>query len=147
MKRRPVLILILLGISFMFALASCSGAPTAAPAADAGVEVEPPAEYAGKTNPVDGKAAEIDAGKGIYNSNCASCHGDKAMGDGPAAKSLNPPPKSLAAEGSLSDGYLYWRIAEGGGMAPFKSAMPAWKTFLSEEQIWQVIAYLRTLMS
>ena len=31
-------------------------------------------------------------------------------------------------------------------MPPFQSAMPAWKSFLSEEKIWQVIAYLRSLM-
>jgi mono/diheme cytochrome c family protein len=30
-------------------------------------------------------------------------------------------------------------------MEPFKSSMPAWKGILSEEQIWQVIAYIRSL--
>jgi mono/diheme cytochrome c family protein len=46
---------------------------------------------------------------------------------------------------SLSDGYLFWRVSEGGMMAPFNSAMPAWKTTLSEEQRWHVISYVRLL--
>jgi mono/diheme cytochrome c family protein len=29
-------------------------------------------------------------------------------------------------------------------MPPFNSQMPTWKNTLSEEQIWQVIKYLRT---
>jgi mono/diheme cytochrome c family protein len=29
-------------------------------------------------------------------------------------------------------------------MAPFNSAMPAWKATMAEEQRWQVITYLRT---
>ena len=44
----------------------------------------------------------------------------------------------------LSDGYLFWRISEGGAMPPFNSAMLAWKGTLSEEEIWQVISYVRT---
>ena len=68
------------------------------------------------------------------------------MGDGPAANSLNPKPKPLATEmKSLQDDYLFWRISEGGAFAPFASAMPAWKSILSADEIWQVIAFLRTL--
>lgn len=106
----------------------------------------PPAEYAGKVNPLADQAEAIDPGKQLYAANCASCHGVEAMGDGPAAASLNPQPKPLATEmKTLSDDYLYWRIAEGGAFSPFSSAMPAWKRSLSEDEIWQVIAFLRTL--
>jgi len=105
----------------------------------------PPAEYAGKTNPLVNDGAAVEAGKQLYSSNCVSCHGAKAMGDGPAANSLNPKPKPLAAEmKSLHDDYLFWRVSEGGAFRPFTSAMPAWKSILSEEEIWQVIAFLRT---
>jgi len=106
----------------------------------------PPAEYALKTNPLanDGPAAE--AGQQVFAANCVSCHGPQAMGDGPAASSLNPKPKPLALEmNSLQDKYLFWRISEGGAFAPFVSAMPAWKSILSEDEIWQVITFLRTL--
>jgi len=140
---------ILLGIALVaiLILAACSSAQSPSSSASNLERPAPPAEYASMTNPFAGKTEAIEAGKAIYDTNCAACHGEKALGDGVAAKSLNPPPLPLADEGSLSDAYLYWRTAEGGGMEPFKSAMPAWKTFLSEEQIWQVIAYLRTLMN
>jgi mono/diheme cytochrome c family protein len=106
----------------------------------------PPAEYAGKTNPLINDGAAVEAGKQVYTSNCASCHGAEAMGDGPASNSLNPKPKPLAIEmKSLPDDYLFWRVSEGGAFSPFSSVMPAWKTILSEEEIWQVIAFLRTL--
>jgi mono/diheme cytochrome c family protein len=106
----------------------------------------PPADYAGKTNPLGDDGAAVEVGKILYAANCASCHGPEAMGDGPASNSLNPKPRPLATEmKSLQDDYLFWRISEGGAFSPFTSAMPAWKTILSEEQIWQVVAFLRTL--
>lgn len=106
----------------------------------------PPAEYAGKTNPLEKDGAATEAGKQVYAANCAACHGDEAMGDGPAANSLNPKPQPLALEmEALKDDYLYWRIAEGGAFSPFTSAMPAWKSILSEDEIWQVVAFMRTL--
>ncbi len=105
----------------------------------------PPAEYADKKSP-SLSAADIEKGKTTYQSYCAACHGEKAMGDGPASASLDPTPQPLATtEKGLGDAYLYWRIAEGGLMDPFKSAMPSWKSVLNEESIWQVIGYLREL--
>jgi mono/diheme cytochrome c family protein len=106
----------------------------------------PPAPYTGKTNPLGSDAAAVDAGQKLYAANCASCHGEKGLGDGPAAKSLNPQPKPLTGRAAeLSEDYLLWRISEGGMFAPFHSVMPSWKNILKEEQIWQVVAYLLTL--
>jgi hypothetical protein len=47
----------------------------------------------------------------------------------------------------LQEGYLFWRIAKGGpGLpdesAPWASAMPAWETFLTEDEVWDVIIFL-----
>lgn len=113
------------------------------------VEIErpfPPAEYSGKINPLEKDAAAVEAGKMLYAANCASCHGDEAMGDGLAASSLNPKPLPLANEiDALRDDYIYWRIAEGGAFSPFSSAMPSWKKILSENEIWQVITFMHTL--
>ena len=104
-----------------------------------------PSEYAAKKNPLAGNANSAEAGKQVYNVYCTSCHGETGMGDGPAAASLDPTPQPLAKnQTSLSDAYLFWRISEGGLMEPFRSAMPAWKNALDEEQIWEVITYLRT---
>lgn len=151
-----------------FSLIACSAAPAAAPAAQAdssqtehGMEhadehgatmahahVDPPGEYAQLTNPFAGDAAAITAGQTIYNTNCMTCHGSQGQGDGPTAIALNPKPANLADRqmmDTLSDGYLFWRVSEGGAMAPFNSGMPSWKAALSEEQRWQVISYLRSL--
>jgi mono/diheme cytochrome c family protein len=108
--------------------------------------IEIPAEYASGENPYVVGDKEIEAGKLIYLTNCASCHGESGAGDGPAAISLEPAPLDLGERQSeLSDAYLYWRIAEGGMMTPFNSVMPAWKNVFSEEQIWQLVTYIRSL--
>lgn len=144
MKKFPNLML-LVGLMMLAFLAACSSPAENAQTA----EIErpaPPAEYAGKTNSLADDAAAVEVGRQLYAANCASCHGDKAMGDGPAANSLNPKPMPLATEMKvLGDDYIYWRIAEGGAFAPFTSAMPAWKKILTEEEIWQVIAFMHTL--
>lgn len=132
-------------------LAACGGGGGQATQAPGGAAVErpePPAEYASKTNPRAGDSAAAAEGKTVYSTNCASCHGETAMGDGPAAASLNPKPQDLKdSQSGLSDAYMFWRISEGGAMAPFNSAMPAWKGILTEDQIWQVITYIRSLGS
>jgi mono/diheme cytochrome c family protein len=127
------------------ALGACGGG-SSEPTQPPGTPVPtPPAEYAGKTNPMANDQAAAEAGKQIFDTNCYTCHGTDAKGDGPAAASLDPKPADLAdLQSRFSDAYLFWRISEGGAMPPFNSQMPSWKGTLSEEQIWQVITYLRT---
>lgn len=48
-------------------------------------------------------------------------------------------PEAIA---TLDQGYVFWRISDGGREAPFLSAMPAWKDELTEEQVWQVVLYI-----
>lgn len=99
-----------------------------------------PAEYAGKTNPLGTEAA--GEGEKVFQTNCQMCHGPQGHGDGPASGSLDPRPKNLGLlQKSASDDYLFWRISEG---KPGTS-MVAWKNILSEEQIWQVIVFIRAL--
>jgi mono/diheme cytochrome c family protein len=99
-----------------------------------------PAEYAGATNPLGADAAA--AGAGIYKVNCESCHGPQGHGDGPAGVALDPAPKNLPEiAAQVGDDYLYWRVNTG---KPGTS-MVAWKGILTDEQIWQVVAHLRTL--
>lgn len=99
-----------------------------------------PAEYAGAINPLGADAAT--AGADVFAKNCASCHGEKGYGDGPAGAALNPTPKNLVdVAAGVGDDYLYWRINTG---KPGTS-MVAWKGVLTEEQIWQTVAFIRTL--
>ena len=92
----------------------------------------------------------LAAGKRLYYRNCMYCHGDYLDGKGHFADALNPLPANFRDQGTISqleEGYLYWRIATGGpglpdGATPWNSAMPVWQDFFSEEEIWQVIAYI-----
>jgi mono/diheme cytochrome c family protein len=139
----PLLAMILVSA---YSLAACGGKATSTPAPMVSLDrPTPPAEYVSRSNPKAGNEAAIQAGKQTWAVYCAPCHGETGQGDGPAAASLNPKPQPLAAtQSGLSDAYLYWRIAEGGMGELFKSTMPSWKNLLSEEKVWEVIAFLRS---
>ncbi len=86
--------------------------------------------------------SDAQAGKTLYENFCLSCHGPAGKGDGPAASTLQPKPADLGALlQSQDDAYLAARISEGKD----GTAMSAWQNVLSEAQIRQVVAYLRTL--
>lgn len=97
-----------------------------------------PAEAVQRANPVTASEQSISNGKQIYRTNCASCHGATGEGDGPAGKALKPPAANLKVMvPQHTDGDLAWRIAEGRG------AMPPWKGTLSENDIWDVVNYIK----
>lgn len=102
-----------------------------------------PDEYAGLTNPISADEASLERGAQLYGTNCASCHGDGGMGDGPAATALDPVPAAIAHTSQMmADDYLFWRISEGG--VEFGTSMPPWKV-LDEQARWDVINYVRAL--
>ncbi len=132
----------MLMLVFVMSTVVLVGCATPAPAADKPV----PADFAGKTNPVASDAAATEAGKLIFTDNCATCHGDSGKGDGPAAASLSPKPANLATVlPTKQDDFVYWVISEGGAAAGLSASMVAWNGTLSEDEIWQVITYVRTL--
>jgi len=105
-----------------------------------------PAPYASMTNPLRPTKENIEAGRRLYEANCASCHGAKGYGDGEAGKDLDPKPANIAFimdKPIATDGFLMWTITEGGGK--LGTAMPAFKDVLSERERWRIILYLRTL--
>ena len=134
MKKSLLLIVIL---AAAFALSACGGTkPVASTAPIATV----PAEFAGKTNPLGADAAA--AGADVFKSYCSSCHGEGGRGDGVAGSSLTPPPANLVEFApKVGDDYLFWRVSQG----KEGTAMVAWGGVLTEEQIWQVVAFVRTL--
>lgn len=85
-----------------------------------------------------------EAGKAIYEQRCAVCHGPQGRGDGPEAPFLSPRPGSLISAGTSvkSDADLLAVISNG---KP-RTAMPAWKDLLTDEQRRDVLAYVRTLV-
>jgi mono/diheme cytochrome c family protein len=92
----------------------------------------------------------IDGAK-LYEARCASCHGTTGRGDGENAGFLNPAPRDFASgrykfrsteTGSLpSDDDLTRSITEG----MHSTAMPAWKPFLSQEQVRALVSHIKTL--
>ena len=87
----------------------------------------------------------VEEGKTQYQNICASCHGATGKGDGVAAAALDPKPRDLsdgAYVSTLSNEHLYKVISEGGAAVGLSPMMAAWGGVLSEQQIWDVIAYL-----
>lgn len=138
--KRSIFVTVTVFVLSAVILAACGGGTTDTSAP------EPPAEYKGKTNPVAGQADAASAGGTIFAERCASCHGAAGLGDGPAAASLDPKPANLSAvEKGLGDDFIFWRIMDGGSMAPFNSSMPAQKGILTDDQVWQLVTFIRTL--
>ena len=103
-----------------------------------------PAAYRGARSMVRATPEVIAEGQRLYANNCASCHGAEGLGDGDAGRSLVPSPAMLRwfVQMPMSgDEYLLWAISEGGER--FGTDMPAFKNSLSEENIWEIIAYMR----
>jgi mono/diheme cytochrome c family protein len=104
------------------------------------------AQYSSKVSPLAPSDDDLTNGRTQFERHCVSCHGATGAGDGEAGAALDPAPANLARASRLpiaTDAYLYWTIAEGG--MPVGSAMPPFKAVLTENEIWQVVAYLRTL--
>lgn len=141
MKKPLWIALTVLMLSGLF-LAACGGGsskPTI-------VRKDPPAEYAGKTNPYTGDQAAIDEGKTLYTQNCETCHGTAGLGDGPAGASLDPHPGNLQqASKDASEAYLFWIVNEGGAAAGRSASMASYKGILTEDEIWKILAYVKTL--
>lgn len=104
----------------------------------------PPA-YARLRNPLPHAPATLERGESLYVKNCAGCHGETGHGDGPAAHGLEPPPADLAWLSRMPmsqwDAFMYWTVAEGG--STYGTAMPAFKSRLSKDDIWAVVAYIQ----
>ncbi|MGH7801832.1 MAG: c-type cytochrome [Thermodesulfobacteriota bacterium] len=96
------------------------------------------ANAAGKGDPAKGKEK--------FNQICASCHGPTGHGDGPAAAALDPKPRDLSDPkyvSTLNDEHMFKTVKEGGAAVGKSPLMPAWGSVLSDNDIWNVIAYLR----
>lgn len=91
---------------------------------------------------------DATAGKAKFEMYCGSCHGNTGAGDGPASSALNPKPRNFqdaAVMSKKTDEELKKVIAEGGPAAGLSASMPAWKAALNDQDILNVIAYIRTL--
>jgi mono/diheme cytochrome c family protein len=120
-------------------------------------------------NPYAGDAKLLATGERFFAVNCAPCHGSDGKGNGPvtqndAAKGqrrflMAAPPLAGSSTrlGTLSDGFIYATIRNGGagsvmaseekpaGVAAIGAGMPSHGLLLTDFERWSVVAYIRTL--
>lgn len=100
-----------------------------------------PANFKSMKNPVAQSDASTKAGLAIYTKNCASCHGKTGLGDGVKARAIKtfPGDFSKADFQGLADGDIFYRTKTG------RDEMPKYEGKLADNDIWNVVNYLRTL--
>ena len=98
-------------------------------------------------HPAAPATGDAQAGKAIYERSCVGCHGPTGQG-GRMAAMLAAPPRNLADQaymGTRSDQQLFDVISKGGAATGLSAAMTAFGSQLSEQQIWDTVAYVRIL--
>ena len=97
------------------------------------------------------------AGKALYSEYCASCHGANLEGQpdwqSPAADGVFPAPPHDRTGHTWhhGDGLLFEYVSLGGaaalekrGITGFASAMPGFAKVLSADEIWDIMAYIKS---
>jgi len=95
-------------------------------------------------NPAKATAESIEAGKTTYNKYCKFCHAEGGTGNGALAPKDTHPPNLIDAtwDHGATDGEIFENIKEGIGP---KFDMKAMKAKVKDEDIWNVVNYLRSL--
>ena len=93
--------------------------------------------------------AQLTVGRRLFLEKCASCHGRSGEGRSARAGSFQPPAPDFTERvyQQVDPAYLFWRIETGKTVEPYRtqgSVMPAWAMHLSEQQMWQLVAFLRS---
>lgn len=115
--------------------------PAPAPAPAPAAEPEPAAAPASA-------GPDVAEGGRLYATYCASCHGAKGGGDGPAAAGLNPKPahhNDAAYMDTLTDEHIFKVIKFGGASVGKSPLMAPWGSTFTDDQIHDLVAFVRTL--
>src|SRR5712692_1762771 len=94
-------------------------------------------------NPFAGSPEALKRGLAHYKENCVMCHGAPGVEESEAGMGLNPsaPDLTLPAVQNMSDGELYWIVANGIRM----TGMPAFSLTHKQEEIWHLVTFVRHL--
>jgi mono/diheme cytochrome c family protein len=92
-------------------------------------------------NPIEVSEESIAQGSAIYKRNCRSCHGRNGDGQGVEAAELSTPATDFTNPSFIdqTDGSMYWKISEG------RNDMEAFKNVIEEDEVWNVVIYIKTL--
>ncbi len=88
---------------------------------------------------------DAEHGNQLFQRYCRGCHGPDGRG---AGETFMPHIGNLTKKDYiefLPDGFLYTVITEGGAAVGKSGFMPSWKSTLSDQDIKDVIAFIRTL--
>jgi mono/diheme cytochrome c family protein len=103
---------------------------------------------AGKQAAAPRLSYETRQGQAVYRHYCQACHGEAGAGDGFNAYNLDPHPRDLsdpAFQKAKSDADLADAIRRGGAGVGLSALMPPWGHTLSERQVADLVAFLRSL--
>lgn len=98
----------------------------------------------GSLLPRDSVDAAVFRGGLVYANYCVTCHGINADGNGRAARLYNPKPANLRAS-DKNDAYFGLIIRKGGAALGRSEFMPSWESELTNEQVTDLVAYLRSI--
>ena len=104
-------------------------------AADGAWLAKVPARDRERTNPYEGQADAIAAGRRVFLDHCAQCHGENAEGT-----KKRPPLRSERVQQQATVGDIHWLLVNGN----MRKGMPSWAK-LPDPQLWQVITYVKSL--
>lgn len=93
-------------------------------------------------------AGDPEHGKEIYDQLCWRCHGRTGKSDGPVSDAMSPRPWGLtdrAYMSTVSDEDLLTVVEDGGPAVGKSPAMMAFKEALSDDDIGDFMAFIRTL--
>ena len=90
-------------------------------------------------------AGNVEKGKALYDESCAKCHGNTGAGDGRAGRELDPKPNPFNDKSKLATDEVLFKGTRGGGKAVGKSGTMEAFPNLTDAQINDVIAYIKTL--
>jgi mono/diheme cytochrome c family protein len=95
-------------------------------------------------NPLTATEENIEAGRTLFNHNCASCHGEDGSAKTDVAGAMKVRPADLTGHAmhGITDGEIYWVIANG----IKTSGMPAFRTKTRPNEQWQMALYVKRLM-
>ena len=115
-----------------------------APQLHAAEGAESAARGMGPLLPRSGADAAIFRGGVVFANYCVTCHGINADGNGRAARLHNPRPANLRMS-DKNDAYIKLIVTRGGEALGRSPGMPPWGEELTDEQINDVAAFVRSV--
>jgi len=116
-----------------------SAAPAAAASGGWGI----PDSAAAERSPLTVNAGDLVRGQSLFRAKCQSCHGADGAGHGPDSDPSHPAGDLTDGRAALRnpDGVLFYKVWNGRA----KPKMPAMKLDLARDDVWRLVAYVKTL--